>query len=305
MWSVLLVCLILAGIWVCAVAPGRSRAKQCAPFLGRTFAHRGLYTKNQSVPENSLPAFLAAVEAGYGVELDVQLTSDGQIVVFHDDSLERVCGVSGRVGDYTLAQLQRFSLFDTHQRIPFFTDVLEVLGGRVPVIIELKAGGDWRALCEKTRDALRGYRGDVCVESFHPLLVRWFRRHAPEFLRGQLSEAYRFSRRFLPWYSALMMSRLFCNFLTHPQFLAYRIGPKCLSVRIAEWLGAMRVSWTARPGDDWAKLTRTSDCIIFEHCRPATHFQKSGTAVPLLLELDIEPIIKPPEHVTVATRKGS
>lgn len=293
---------LLVGIWIFAVAPGRSHAAQCAPFVGRTFAHRGLYAKNQSVPENSLPAFLSAVQAGYGVELDVQLTRDGQVVVFHDETLTRVCGVERRVDDCTFDELSQLSLFGTNQRIPLFIDVLSVLDGRVPVIVELKAGGDWRTLCQKTYDLLKSYRGDACVESFHPLLVRWFYRHAPEILRGQLSEAYRFSQRFLPKHMAFLMSRLLTNFLTHPQFLAYRIGSKCISARIAEWHGAMRVSWTAHPDDDWVALMRTSDCIIFEHCRPSTHFGKADAAAPLLLEL--EPLIKQAEHITASTQKS-
>ena len=301
MCEFLLAAVILAGVWIFAVAPGRSHPGQCAPFMGRTFAHRGLYTKNQSVPENSLPAFLAAVEAGYGVELDVQLTRDKQLVVFHDDTLDRACGAAKRVDAYTYEQLLQFSLFDTNHRIPLFSDVLATIDGRVPIIVELKAGGDWKTLCKKTGRMLGDYRGNYCVESFHPLPVRWFAKNEPSVLRGQLSEAYRYSHQFLPWHKAVMMSRLLTNCLTHPQFLSYRIGPKCLSARAAEWLGAMRVCWTAHPEDDWAELMRTADCIIFEHCRPATHFAKNDTAAPLLLEL--EPLIKSTEHITAATPK--
>ena len=140
------------------------------------------------------------------------------------------------------------------------------------MIVELKSGGDWKTLCPKTLELLTAYKGDYCVESFHPLLVRWFYLNAPQIVRGQLSEAARYSRKGLPLYQAIMMSRLLTNILTHPHFIAYRIGPKCLSVRISEWLGAMRVCWTARPTDDHAKLTRKNDAIIFEHYRPETHF---------------------------------
>ena len=110
------------------------------------------------------------------------------------------------------------------------------------------------------------------MESFHPLLVRWFYLQAPEILRGQLSEAARYSRKGLPLYQAIMMSRLLTNILAHPQFIAYRVGPKCLSVRICEAMGAMRVAWTARPSDGHLRLTRQNDAIIFEHYRPDTRF---------------------------------
>ena len=122
---------------------------------------------------------------------------------------------------------------------------LATIDGKIPMIVELKSGGDWKTLCPKTLELLRAYKGDYCVESFHPLLVRWFYLNAPEILRGQLSEAARYSRKGLPLYQAIMMSRLFTNILAHPHFIAYRVGPKCLSVRISEWLGAMRVCWSA------------------------------------------------------------
>lgn len=160
----------------------------------------------------------------------------------------------------------------TEERIPLFTEVLATIDGKIPMIVELKSGGDWKTLCPKTLDLLADYKGDYCVESFHPSLVRWFYLNAPQILRGQLSEAARYSRKGLPLYQAIMMSRLFTNILAHPQFIAYRVGPKCLSVRICECLGAMRVAWTARPTDDHAKLTRINDAIIFEHYRPETHF---------------------------------
>ena len=268
----ILVVTLLLGLWAFLVAPGGSGAAQRAPFSGRMCAHRGLYTKDQTIPENSLPAFAAARKNGLGVELDVQLSKDGDVVVFHDDDLKRVCGIDARVDAYTFEELQQLALLNTAERIPTFSDVLAVLDGKIPVIVELKSGGDWKTLCPKTLELLRAYKGDYCVESFHPLLVRWFYLNAPEILRGQLSEAARYSRKGLPLYQAIMMSRLFTNILAHPHFIAYRVGPKCLSVRISEWLGAMRVCWTARPTDDHAKLTRQNDAIIFEHYLPETHF---------------------------------
>lgn len=272
MWFYIAAGIILVTIWLILIMPARSYKQQRAPFQNRTFAHRGLYEKDQSVPENSLPAFENAVQAGYGVELDVQLTKDKVVVVFHDDGLKRACGVDARVDAYTFEELQSFPLFGTEERIPTFTDVLNVLDGKIPVIVELKSGGDWKRLCELTWGLLKDYRGDYCVESFHPLLVRWFYKNAPQILRGQLSEAYRYSKDSMPKYQSVMMSRLLTNVLTHPQFVAYRIGPKCLSVRVCEAFGAMKVAWTARETDDHAKLTKINDSIIFEHYRPDTHY---------------------------------
>ncbi|MDP3448922.1 MAG: glycerophosphodiester phosphodiesterase family protein [Eubacteriales bacterium] len=272
MWIMLAVLLVFITLWLALIMPARSTKAQRAPFCGRTHAHRGLFLADQSVPENSLAAFRAAAEAGYGVELDVQLTRDKQVVVFHDDDLKHACDVDARVDAYSLEELKSLSLFGTGERVPLFSEVLGVIDCRIPIIVELKSGGDWKTLCQKTLELLSAYKGDYCVESFHPMLVRWFYLHAPQILRGQLSEAARYSRKGMPLYQAILMSRLFTNILTHPQFIAYRVGPKCLSVRICEWMGAMRVTWTARPTDDHAKLTHQNDAIIFEHYRPDTHF---------------------------------
>lgn len=272
MWISAAVLLVLITLWLALIMPARSREGQRAPFCGRTFAHRGLFSEDQLLPENSLSAFRAAVAAGYGVELDVQLTRDKQVVVFHDDGLLRACGIDARVDAFEYDQLKEFSLFGTGERIPLFTEVLETIGGKIPIIVELKSGGDWKTLCPKTLEILNAYRGDYCVESFHPLLVRWFYLNAPSILRGQLSEAARYSKKGLPLYQAILMSRLFTNILAHPHFIAYRIGPKCLSVHLCEALGAMRVAWTARPADKHAKLAKGNDAIIFEHYLPETHF---------------------------------
>lgn len=254
------------------ILPGRSTKAQRAPFLRRTFAHRGLYASDQSVPENSLPAFRAAVEAGYGVELDVQLTRDNVLVVFHDDDLKRACGVDAPVNAYTFDELQAFPLFGTSERIPTFRDVLRVIDGKIPMIVELKSAGDRVKNCEETLAHLTDYAGDFCVESFHPAIVRWFYKHAPHILRGQLSEAYRYSHQHLPWYVSFGMSRLLSNFLTRPQFIAYGVGEKPVLVRICERLGAMRVCWTARTEAQHAELIQKNDAVIFERYRPDQRF---------------------------------
>ena len=111
-----------AGAFAFLVAPGRATRAQKAPFLYRNYAHRGLHTEDGTVPENSLPAFRAAAEAGYAVEMDVHLTADDQLVVFHDDTLERMCGVPGVIDDFTLAELRALRLGDTDCVIPTFAE---------------------------------------------------------------------------------------------------------------------------------------------------------------------------------------
>ena len=117
------------------LAPGRATKRQKAPFMGRNFAHRGLHSRDMSVPENSLEAFRLAAKAGYGIELDVQLSRDGQVVVFHDDTLDRVCGVHARVDEKSYDELRALGLCGTNNRIPLFSEVLDVIKGRGPLIV--------------------------------------------------------------------------------------------------------------------------------------------------------------------------
>ncbi len=249
------------------LAPGHATRRQKAPFAGRNFAHRGLHERDKSVPENSLKAFDRACQNGYGMELDVQLTRDGQVVVFHDDTLDRVCGVKGRVDDYTFSELQKFPLCGTAERIPLFSDVLNTVRGRGPIICELKtAGKKNRELCRKTYALLASYGGDVCVESFDPRIVTWFRFHAPELLRGQLAQGK------YPDQSAFqgfVLRNCLLNFLARPHFIAYELIRRPLSVRLSEALGAMKVCWTSHE----PKNEKGQDVVIFEFYRPRISFK--------------------------------
>ena len=241
-------------------------------FKGIFYAHRGLYDNQRGIPENSLSAFRAAAEKGYGVELDVQLSSDGAVVVFHDDTLDRVCGVHGNVADYSLKELQRMKLLDTEEAMPLFTDVLDVLSrGAGPLIVELKAGKRNNELCEKTRKLLRAWPGVYCVESFDPSIVNWFRKNAPDIIRGQLSMP-------AEHYAAgvnLLLKRLLAgcrfSFINKPDFIAYRIGPRPARVLRKREKGVLLIAWTSH---DYAKDAKENDGVIFEACTPPLRYDQ-------------------------------
>ena len=246
-------------------------------FYHWNYAHRGLHEKDKSVPENSLAAFRAAREAGYGAELDVQLSKDGQVVVFHDDTLDRVCGTipapeglingKGDLKDYTYEELHKMSLCGTRETIPLFTDVLDAFYGGGPLIVELKnVWKDNRELCEKTWEILKGYKGVFCVESFSPAIVHWFRKHAPEVFRGQLAmqpkEYWSEFSRPVGW----VLGNCLLDFWTKPDFLAYD-----MSVERPEYVkklykkGEMDICWTSRKPED---QKAGYDGVIFEFYRP-------------------------------------
>ncbi len=264
--------ILLAGIAVlpaALIAPGRASGGQKAHFMGRNYAHRGLHTRDLTVPENSLAAFRRAIDCGYGVELDVQLSRDGKVVVFHDDTLDRVCHVSGRVEDHAYSELRRMPLQNTEERIPLFTDVLFEIDGRGPIICELKSGKRNRELCQKTYDMICRYHGDICIESFDPFIVAWFRFHAPELLRGQLAMPMEHYDKSLNKALSFSLSNCLTNCLARPHFVAYRIGRKAPGAKLCDLMGAIRTAWTSHEPES----EKGNDMVIFEFYRPKPFFK--------------------------------
>ena len=251
------------------IAPGRSRASQRFPFRGQNIAHRGLYDAAAGVPENSLAAFRAAAAAGYGAELDTRLTKDGVVVVSHDSDIFRMTGQPVTVESLDYAELQQHKLGGTDERVPRFADALDILAAaHVPVIVEVKASPDRRRgeLCRKVLEILDAHTGTFCVESFDPFVVAWFRFHAPDLLRGQLIAQWKNLGGGL---GAWLSSRMLIGCIGRPQFIAHRTGKKSLGVKLAELLGAMRVTWTAHDRSEEERC----DTVIFEAYRPPVQFK--------------------------------
>ena len=252
------------------VAPGRASKNDKKPFMYKNFAHRGLHKKDKTVPENSLAAFERASSYGYGIELDVQLSKAGQVVVFHDDTLNRVCGVDSRVDEKTYDELSKISLCGTTQTIPLFSEVLKTVRGRGPLIVELKNGKRNEELCEKTYALLEKYSGEYCIESFNPFIVRWFKKNAPEVIRGQLANPPKDYNGEVGPITAVILGNCLLNFLSRPQFIAYKITPKPFTVKLCEALGAMKVAWTSH---DWVN-EKFYDAVIFEFYKPKLKYKK-------------------------------
>lgn len=270
LYVIIAVLLLPPLLFIYLVLPGRAKKDKKARFYGRNIAHRGLYAADQSVPENSLSAFDAAVKHGYGIELDVQLSKDGQIVVFHDDTLDRVCGVNRRVDEFDYEELSRLPLYGTDERIPLFSEVLQKIGVDTPLIVELKTGKRNKELCQKTYGVLSEYKGVYCIESFDPFIVKWFRFHAPHVLRGQLTQTPGdFVSSGVSKPVGFILGNVLFDFLCRPHFIAHKNGKKTPAVRLAEKTGAMDVIWTVR------RQNEAPDCdvIIFEHYTPDIKFK--------------------------------
>ena len=248
---------------------GRIGHKGFAALQDWAYAHRGLH--GAGAPENSMEAFRRAKDAGYGVELDVHLLSDGNLAVIHDSLLIRTTGQEGRVEDLTSEQLSLFKLEGTDCVIPTFEEVLELFAGCAPLIVELKVVDNYRQLCRRVCDMLDDYNGVYCVESFDPRCVRWFRKNRPDIIRGQLAENYfKSDGSKLPWVLKLLLSNNMLNFLTRPDFVAYRYSDRRdLSNLLCRKLWRMKsVYWTLKNQSEFDDTVRQHALPIFEDFCP-------------------------------------
>ena len=261
---------IVTGFYLFASAPGIHKKTKWQHLTGWDYAHRGLYDNEHGIPENSMAAFRRAVDKGYGIELDVHLTADNQLVVFHDDTLTRMCGMNKKISSFLYSDLMQLRLLGTAEGIPLFKDVLELIDGKVPLIIELKVdGSNQNLLCPLVWQLLSRYKGDYCIESFHPFVLQWFKRHEPQVVRGQLSCNF-FKENPHCDIVLFLMSNLMTNFFTHPDFIAYKYldldNPAVIYNR--KLFHIMTVVWTIPGKPTYDRFKNKVDAMIFEGFEP-------------------------------------
>ncbi len=221
---ILLIILLLFLLYLFLISPRLSFKKRMNAYEGVMFAHRGYHDIDRGIPENSMPAFKRAMEHGYGIELDVHLTCDGEVVVFHDDSLKRICGSGETVESLTAKDLTSRRLSGTKERIPLFKDVLDLVDGQVPLLIELKLSTkDADRFCSTVNDLLKDYTGPYLIQSFNTMVLKWYRSHAPHVLRGQLSSNLVKSDPDKPWIFRFAVKHMLCNALGRPDFISYKL----------------------------------------------------------------------------------
>ncbi|MEJ0065855.1 MAG: glycerophosphodiester phosphodiesterase [Caulobacteraceae bacterium] len=229
-------------------------------------AHRGLWSR-QGPPENSLGAFELACEAGYGIELDVQLSSDGEAMVFHDGRLTRMTGQEGRIADHTAADLSAMALAGSEETIPTLVDTLALVGHRAMVHIELKTPyGEVGQLEQRVHDILLDHNGPTAVIGFNPYSHAWFADRHPQVLRGLDSYSYRTvdNARMAPE-QRKSFARLEHVAIARPHFLA--LGLDMLPSERADKYrkeGMPIVAWTVRDPAEWNKIKDHCDNLIFE-----------------------------------------
>ena len=263
---VFLVLLFLVLLYLYLIRP-RFPRRDLNAFRSFLYAHRGLW--NAEMPENSLPAFRAAVDHGYGIELDVQLTGDHQLAVIHDRDLMRMCGQQANIQRITLEEAKCYSLADTTETIPSLEEVLAVIGGRTPLIIEIKSCPEIKLLCEKTACLLDHYPGLFCVESFHPAAVAWFRKHRPDWIRGQLAFSPiggKYPKKPMYW----GLSTLIQNVMGRPDFIAYDTETEnnVPFIVIRKLYHPWTAGWTISNQGEFERCREKYDLLIFERFLP-------------------------------------
>jgi len=244
------------------------------------YAHRGLHDKPR-IPENSLAAFRRAIENGFGAELDVHLTKDKKLVVFHDSTLERCTGTEGILEDKTLEELRELRLEGTEEQIPLFDEVLELFEAApgtaqgfaphtLPLIIELKAyQGNHEELAEAVCKRLDSYKGDFCIESFDPRAIQAVRKLRPQIVRGQLASDFKANPEEAPKGTAGLLTDLKLDILSRPDFVAYNFEYKDnAAFRRAVKRGIQGVAWTIRSMEDLKAAEALGYIPIFERFDP-------------------------------------
>lgn len=262
--------MVLVLLYLLAIMPKLRKNPKLDDFDGWYYAHRGLHDNISGAPENSMAAFKLAVEKGYGIELDVQLTKDKVAVVHHDYDLIRSCGVDKKVADMEYEELKEFGLFQSEERIPTFREVLDLVQGKVPLIVELKIPWKPDNTCIAVSKELEDYNGLYCIESFNPFGLGWYKKHFPQVVRGQLSTDFNKEKIEGSKMQYFILKHLLFNFHTKPDFIAYQHKyKKGLSFTVCRKLYKSKaVAWTIKSEDELSSSKGYFDLFIFEDFIP-------------------------------------
>ena len=228
-------------------------------------AHRGLH--NETIPENSIPAFLNAAQNGYAIELDVRSLKDGTIVVFHDETLGRMTGKDGYLANLNYEDIADIRLNKSKEKIPTFKEVLDAIDGKTPILIEIKNMGKVGELEKELYRLLKDYKGEYAVESFNPFSLEWFKINAPHIKRGQLSSFMKGSD--LGFFKKFMFKRMKYNKkVSDPNFIAY----KCEDLPnpyVKKYKHLPLIAWVVRTEEELERIKKYCDNYIFENITPA------------------------------------
>ena len=243
-------------------------SKRAADFLtSRPIAHRGLHDISKGVVENTASAFAAAIAKNYAIECDLQLTKDGEAVVFHDEHLERLVEGHGMVKDLTTAEMKKLVIRNSADRVQTLSELLAQVKGQVPLVIELKThwDGDER-LAERAVELLKDYSGPYCLMSFDPDLIDAVRRLSPDTIRGMVAERVDGSYyTFLPLAKQMELRTFSHVARTRPDFVSFYYEQlPWAPITAMRAAGMPIITWTIRSPEQAVVAMRCSDQITFE-----------------------------------------
>ena len=230
----------------------------------KPIAHRGLH--NETIPENSIAAFLNAAQNGYAIELDVRGLKDGTVVVFHDETLGRMTGRDGYLSNLNFDDIADIRLNKSKEKIPTLKQVLNAVDGQTPILIEIKNMGKVGELEKEIFKLLKDYKGEVAVESFNPYSLEWFKINAPHIKRGQLSSFMKGSD--MGFFKRLMLKHMKYNKkVSEPNFIAY----KCEDLPnkfVKKYKHLPLIAWVVRTDEELERIKKHCDNFIFETISP-------------------------------------
>lgn len=236
-------------------------------FLKTPIAHRGLW--NSKLPENSMGAFKNSAEKGYPIELDVQITKDNEVIVFHDAELSRMTNTKGCVIDKPYSYIKDLKLNFTDYHAPLFSEVLEEINGKVPLLIEIKNTLKNTILSERLVKLLLNYKGEFAIQSFNPYILKFFVDKYPVLIRGQLARLDYGGE--LSKLKSFFLKRMAFNYSTKPHFISY--NTKDLPNKYVDKYKEKQIpilAWTVKSQEEYDRIKKYVTNIIFECFIPDT-----------------------------------
>ena len=264
----LIILIVLVVLFTVMIAPRTIGSPGIDHMTGYHYTHRGYHDGNVAIPENSLSSFVAAIDAGYGIELDVQLSSDKVPMVFHDADLDRICGVEGKIWDYTCAELQQMKLFETQETIPTLAEALALIDGQVPILVEYKMDKVDTDVCAYSHELLKDYDGAYAIQSFHPFALFWYRQNANDVPRGILARNFIRDNKEKGEKSDIidfLTTNLMLNVIGYPDFIAYAWqDADYFALNLTRLMGAPTSTWTLKEPAQYEAVKGEFDLYTFE-----------------------------------------
>lgn len=262
--------LILVVLWLFAMRTSTSKHRYEEIMSKQIYAHRGLHDGGQNIPENTLEAFSAAIQKGYGIELDVHISADQTPVVIHDTNLLDTTGLEADINEVSDNEIKLQKTGAKRCKIPFLYEALNLVNGKVPLLIEIKTDKDnYEKVTDATMQVLENYKGVYAIQSFDPRVIKILRKKYPDVMRGQISGYLNEEGANLPFSQDFALRNLLTNMVTRPDFVSYRIEDfDKLPMRILRTVfNPTLFAWTIRDNSGFRKCRIVNAAPVFDEMK--------------------------------------